>query len=182
MDLDNIKTNDIFKSFSKQAKDFDEKEFDKMMYNKYPNELDKYEFIPPSQVSDRIMLGDVIKFTKKNTTTISCSSIVKKIQYRNDDSKIIDFVFLSTNKKNHMWKIYIANHFIFKLMPDNTLTRSKSEFYDKIVTSIQNKKAKMVNISPNLKKDIMSKYFDKKYDGLDDACEKIFNDNDTEKK
>lgn len=185
MNLDNISTNDIFKSFSKQAIDFDEREFDKMMYKKYPKELDRYEFISPSQVSCRIMLGDVIKFTKKNSMTISCASIVKKIQYTNEsqnNSKIIDFMFLSTDEKDHIWKIYIANHFIFKLMPYDTLTRSRTEFYDKIVTSLQNKKSKMVFISPKLKKEIVSKCFDKKYDDIDYVCEKIFNNYDVGKK
>ena len=153
MNLDNIKLDDIWNGFKNQTKNIDN--IDKKIREKYPVELDKYDLITnASQLSH----GDCIRYTKKNTLTLSCVSIIKLIKYTD---KYVDYICLTTTH-DKMWKIYVSNHYIFRL---NKLSIGKSlrEKLNQYVTT------KHISIPA---KEI-SKMFDSKYSKLDNNINNI---------
>jgi hypothetical protein len=174
VNVDNILTDEIFKKFAKQVASFDSVNIDKKIRAEYEknNELDKYELIAPNHVAKSITLGDIIKFTKKDTYQISCASIVKHIKYIYNNKNIIDYISLTTNNANHIWRIYPANHFIYRLNRHGE-DRNVIECLKKYVSeTVQTKGTKMIVLTPAIKKTL----FGPTFSYIDNECDRIISD------
>jgi len=145
--IDDITLDDIFSGIQKQNEKFDAKKIDRLYHELFPDQLLKYEFIPPLRVQDNISVGSVIRYVKTNND-ISCVSIVKSIVYTYEyGEKILDYFILSTvHYSNSIWRLYPSNYYIFKY----SRNIADQKFINKLLKLNEEKgiKTKNITISP----------------------------------
>src|SRR5271169_6898527 len=96
IDVDKISMDDILKGFDRQAETVNVKEIDKFYRSKYPNLLDKYDFVKHKDLAGILRKGDIIKHSKKYSDELSSSCFIVAIYYLDDDKSVIDRILVST--------------------------------------------------------------------------------------
>lgn len=165
--MDDISFTDILKVFDKQVKEFNPDNIETIR-DKYQDELELYNLVPPSELRTMLSNGDSIRYIKKDNT-LSCVSIVKSIIYTKS-KKFIDYILLGSPSKlerDNVWKIYPSNHYIF--------IRDENRLNKKLVKMVKEKltKSGKVFMNVDVSKTALKK-FSEDIRAIDKNLDKIF--------
>lgn len=172
--MDKISFDDIVDGFDDQSSSFDYKKIDNMVRYKYSKQLELYDLVSPSEITDLISKGDVIRYTKRPDYELSCVSIVKDVIFIDSNKRIIDYILLGAPKRENVWKIYPSNHYIF-LRDVNRLNRRVLDRAREQLTE-KGKRFIDVDISPSA----MKKFTDE-VRAIDANLDKIFKSYESKK-
>jgi hypothetical protein len=193
--LDDISLDDILNGISNQCRNFDEENIDRIVRSEYPDKLAQYVIVRPDEIYT-IATGDVLRYVKKNYDGISCAAVVKSIVYVDDAKRVVDFFLLSLPYQNRstLWKIYPANHYIFRRFRGELVNKQKNNvILDLYKKNLEKKNLEKKNLEKNInqtnktssnnnqnvsgeqrKKLLQKAGFSKDHIDLDDKIDKFF--------
>jgi hypothetical protein len=134
IDLDKISLNDMLTGFDKQSEVKEADEIDNYFRSKYSQKLEKYTFIRHKDLANILQTGDLIRYSKKSSCDMSCSCFIGMITYLDPGKNVIDQIIVGVYGKKKLWKLYPANHYIYKY-DKNAIGKSKRDEMIKILES-----------------------------------------------
>lgn len=132
IDLDKISLNDMFTGFDKQSEVENAEEIDNYFRSKYSQKLEKYTFIRHKDLASVLQNGDLIRYSKKSSCDMSCSCFIGMILYLDSGKNVIDQIIVGVYGKKKLWKLYPANHYIYKY-DKNALGKTRRDEMIKIL-------------------------------------------------